>query len=692
MCPYMRTRLTICLLSLIIGVVLTSSAGAARFHVATDGTRMSGVSTPGEWSAENCYATLAAACLSASLGDSILLAAESHALDEQVGMCSFLGNAELGFDSRTTIIACGPDAQMNVPHSLAAFTARGLTFRGDSAESDHAAFRLNDGLTGDGTIAFESCVFRDLTGSDLDGRGGSCIEGSGYVTGGIVTLDHCIFQDNETRGRGGAVFFSNGYQVSIDSCEFLNNSSKRGPDESNGLGGALAAASYARPVSVSCVNTLFSGNRSWGPGGAIFVDDGSLSLVECEISDSASAVEQTTHWSAGAGVMHRRNDGAHDEPVALLVEDCLFERNIGTIVDNPYAGDGGGILVRGSGGLMIDVTVRNTTFHDNYNSQGGGLYVGRYANAVVDHCHFLDNSVFMQGGATYKGGVFAENLGETAIYTYCEFVGNRAGVFHDGTDSTDFGRGGAFSTRFHTRAEFHNCTFFNNTVHGPVQDGDAVMLPNEGYVYDSDLQRCDFVNTVFYGTVGNSKQVLARQGSIGRIENCAFEAGEFDYAGATPVGTAYLAASPFTSESDLRPAEGSPLINAAQDEGQIHDLADAPVPNGSAPDIGAYEALFGYTAVDDPHPAPTGLRAWPNPSSGSVRFGLAGGDRPVTLEIYDIMGRKVRSLLIEPDIGGSGTTTWDGRDGQGRRQPAGTYLCRVRGERGTSSQRLVLVR
>jgi hypothetical protein len=68
----------------------------------------------------------------------------------------------------------------------------------------------------------------------------------------------------------------------------------------------------------------------------------------------------------------------------------------------------------------------------------------------------------------------------------------------------------------------------------------------------------------------------------------------------------------------------------------------------------------------------------PNPFRGEtrIRFGLAGGSVDARLAVYDISGRRVRSLA--PSGGkASGGATWDGKDDRGRSLPSGVYLFRL---------------
>jgi hypothetical protein len=84
--------------------------------------------------------------------------------------------------------------------------------------------------------------------------------------------------------------------------------------------------------------------------------------------------------------------------------------------------------------------------------------------------------------------------------------------------------------------------------------------------------------------------------------------------------------------------------------------------------------------------------AIPNPFTGraALTFQLArGGD--VELGIYDVLGRRLRSLSRTGLGPGEHVLTWDGRDEQGHAAPAGVYLARYRVGEVAGSTRLVRV-
>jgi flagellar hook assembly protein FlgD len=69
----------------------------------------------------------------------------------------------------------------------------------------------------------------------------------------------------------------------------------------------------------------------------------------------------------------------------------------------------------------------------------------------------------------------------------------------------------------------------------------------------------------------------------------------------------------------------------------------------------------------------------PNPFNPATRIGFAlpaGGQ--VSLKVYNLTGKLVRTLLDEPVAAGPGEVTWDGRDDAGRAVASGTYFYELR--------------
>jgi catechol 1,2-dioxygenase len=98
---------------------------------------------------------------------------------------------------------------------------------------------------------------------------------------------------------------------------------------------------------------------------------------------------------------------------------------------------------------------------------------------------------------------------------------------------------------------------------------------------------------------------------------------------------------------------------------------------------GVFDIALNVTATDaadeGDDPEITRLHAgYPNPfrDATAIRFSLHQRG-PVELTIFDVAGRRVRTLFAEEAAVGYHTVDWDGRDDSGRRVLTGIYFCRL---------------
>lgn len=82
---------------------------------------------------------------------------------------------------------------------------------------------------------------------------------------------------------------------------------------------------------------------------------------------------------------------------------------------------------------------------------------------------------------------------------------------------------------------------------------------------------------------------------------------------------------------------------------------------------------------------------YPNPFNGTTRIGftLVKPDR-ITLSVFDIRGRKVRTLLDCQMTAGDHSFVWDGTGDRGNQLPSGVYVCRLEATGLIDSKKIVL--
>lgn len=107
--------------------------------------------------------------------------------------------------------------------------------------------------------------------------------------------------------------------------------------------------------------------------------------------------------------------------------------------------------------------------------------------------------------------------------------------------------------------------------------------------------------------------------------------------------------------------------------------------------------LVGPSTGDDPETpgVKTGLLGtWPNPFNPATTIAYAvERDGPVTIAIYDVAGRRIRTLLDGVRVeAGSHTITWNGLDERGVRVSSGVYFCRLNARDAESTAKVILLR
>ena len=107
--------------------------------------------------------------------------------------------------------------------------------------------------------------------------------------------------------------------------------------------------------------------------------------------------------------------------------------------------------------------------------------------------------------------------------------------------------------------------------------------------------------------------------------------------------------------------------------------------------LGVFELCFNHalqvmarTEITSNYPNPF------NPET-TIRFDLARGGRTV-LTVHDVRGRLVATLIDEDLPSGVHHVRWDGANDEGRSVASGIYFCRLAGDGGDSSTKLVLLK
>ena len=662
--------------------VCSLPAQAGRFHVSLDGTRTSGPSVPGDWSAENCYASLAEALTPAAAADSILFAAGEHTVTILLDLdVAFLGNSTLSSDWSAATLDLGNDGRLNSSGSPMRLRIQGLTLHGGDSQRQHPAL-----VTGGTELELAGCRFHGFHATADGYEGGSVVR---LLWSSTLVAEDCEFSGNHCVGRGGAVFVGSLCTISFERCRFSANSAHTSGDP---RGGAVYVDGRHGGSVATFLDCELLNNFCGGPGGAASMRNCSTTWERCVIAGNRSG--QENGWSEGAGLHHNRYTGDGGQPMTVTALNCTFEDNVGATDVELNGGDGGGFYASGALDGGVQSLIEDCLFRDNYNLQGAGVYISRYAAGTIRRCRFIDNTAYFMGGGAFKGGPFAANDGEILLIEQSLFVRNLAGYDADGNPTLDYNRGGAICCRMHPRVIARHCTFVDNLCsRSSYYFGDAFAHYFEFGAWNED-NLCVLQNCVFWGETGSHQQVYCTDGGMEAIDNCAVAVGELDVGDFVPSDLVTLTASPFTSLETGYPLSGGPIIDAGLDLGYTTDIDGLPMPEGDAPDIGCYE-WYAVVVVDGELPGATPvLTVGPNPfNPRTVLSCRLSAPAEVYLVLYDSRGHQVRQLWSGTVPGGEHRWTWNGRDDTGRDCATGVYLARlVVDGRQAGTHKLALVR
>jgi hypothetical protein len=130
-------------------------------------------------------------------------------------------------------------------------------------------------------------------------------------------------------------------------------------------------------------------------------------------------------------------------------------------------------------------------------------------------------------------------------------------------------------------------------------------------------------------------------------------------------------------------ARGIPIIGIDTD-------FDGDLRNSTNPDIGADE-LDGVVGVEDEETLPTEFaleQNYPNPFNPTTSIQYAVSNRQfVTLEVYDVLGNEIATLVNEEKPAGTYELTWNAEQ-----LPSGVYLYQLKAGDYVNTKKMILIK
>lgn len=528
------------------------------------------------------------------------------------------------------------------------------------------------------------------TGPLLAGAGVFCYESN-------LVLRDCILEDNatgtaETPGAGGGGFFWMA-QAALERCTVRQNQATRGAGlyfldcearlESNLVEENSATASSvprwgagiaALGSSLELRDDVVRSNTGAEEGGGVHVEDGTRASFEGVVLQSNGAT------GPGGGLR------ARNTPVEMIA--CRVR-------DHTVQAAGAGVHATGDSLRLVA-----TLFDGNQATlPGGGVYA---SDCWLD----LENVTLTANAGVYAGGLFSESTRPDSRVRGTIAAQNALGglVFLTGAmPSLDWnlvwGNGGieivgpspgpnhvSADPRFADPA----ARDFHLGLHSPAIDrGDAALPDPDGSRNDRGAYGGPSARPAAPSRVANVSAELLGQDVRVSWQSLGPEVAS--YAVYRDVGASFwpsaanLVAMTAGSEVEFLDPAGSEsswyIVSAVDSAGHAGGYADAV--RASVPS----DVAVAETPSLRLHPAR------PNPVRGTTRiaFELSRGGS-IRLRIFDAAGRRVRDLTSSWHPAGSGSSTWDGRDGTGAAMSSGVYWVRLEAEGRSLTRRIVLLK
>jgi len=393
--------------------------------------------------------------------------------------------------------------------------------------------------------------------------------------------------------------------------------------------------------------TAFDNSVRWGGMGwdQTPVTNGTSILKHC-IFEYAYAYdpENISGYNSGGAI------GVNDYE-NIEISYCLFRYNLADKpgVSNPA---GGAIILYES-----SIPVSHCIFHDNQAGHGGAIALSSNSNPVIDNCLFYNNEAL-----NYYGGVFVTINNCSPQFINCTFANNYA--IHGG-GVAELQSGGT-------------TTFWNSILWG--------NSAGNGYNQISSLDPYNCALNIYYsdvegGTNGINPGIQLEYLYNLELDPDFMDVGEFPFA--------------------LR--ETSPCVDAGWPAdwymiANLDIIGNERVFDGNEDgsreiDMGAYEFVASSSSLilgdnSGMKILEKDLQIFPNPFRDEMKANFTLDDRGyVTIDLYDLMGKKIAGLYANSLSAGDHELTFSGHY-----LAEGIYICRLQTENKMTSRKIIKMR
>jgi hypothetical protein len=507
----------------------------------------------------------------------------------------------------------------------------------------------------------------DLVLQDMAFQHGNSDHGGGIHLGtnsASINLGNCDFNDNTADYvGGGANLYSNTGEITVTHCTFRRNSSPNPSGYPYGTAGGLFIQTEGPGTDLRVANCVFEENTCQrDAAGAMLYPLGlnASMIVENNTFNNNIAEE------FGGGCFVRMPGGN---------STVTYENNLLTGNSTATAGDGGGSYFEVASGTL---TVSDNIHNGNTSVQrGGGVWVELGSGTIE-----ITDNTFTDNGAVQNGGGVSIFLDDGTMVFSRNVVNSNT--------SEDVGGGLSVATTSGA------LTISNNTFYG-----DSASEAGGIYFYfDQPAAQADVFNNILWHESTPAIAMSGAQTTTLTFTDCEGGTGEAWF------GTGCIDADPLFENPIIgnfqitwanfptSDATKSPCIDTG-------DPASPNDPDGTIADMGVF--FFNQsTGIGNDPPGRIiksyGLHQnYPNPFNPSTTIafdipGSSGEKQHVELTVYDIRGRRVKTLLDSDLESGSHKIHWDGRNDRGESVSSGIYLYTLKADAEVYTRKMTILK
>ncbi|HZM17258.1 MAG TPA: right-handed parallel beta-helix repeat-containing protein [Candidatus Krumholzibacteria bacterium] len=529
------------------------------------------------------------------------------------------------------------------------------------------------------------------TFADFGGGGGL------FASNSTVTLTGNTIHDN-TATRGGGIYLY-GSSGTVTGNTINANVVSAGPQTARGAGIVLDTCS-----NLTLGNNVIDGNTGAESGGGLYVINSST------VSVQGGSIAHHTVTSSGGGVRLEASQVDFQDVRLAHNASSFSEGALAAVNSSALLLDGCEVLWNSSAFLYAGVHatgptahVRHSLFVGNSSLVGGaGLMLENVTSGAVTGNTFDRNSA--------GNGAGSLGLNAAAIPVSNNIVVNTTGtgVGCTGAQPTLLAYNLAWNN---STANYSGCSPGAGSIGGDPRFADTTLVNYRLQVHSPaiDAGRTD----------AGFEDPDGSRGDLGRYGSHAFVMAQPSYPKnltaqtqgghivlrwrRNPEADVAFYAVYCDSSSGFAPSAANFVTSVASPDTTV-DLGPPGTCDNytvSAVDTDGYASGYAAKAqlsppTDSPLPVAWRFRLQPsvpnpfNPTT-TIRFELEHV-APVRLEIFDLTGRLVRTLLQGTQGAGAHGILWDGRDGRGERVPSGVYLLRLQSEGRALSQKLAVLK